>query len=113
MPTAGAAHQDEIPKPSAEALWVQELGEGLIYSVVTAVHSTAQHWPCAPLLCLAAAPWDTSCCGWGGFTLPDVILKYNFCQNCSILPWKKTLEYHERSVLSFQRLLAKTFKSSI
>lgn len=79
MPTVGVAHWNEIPKPSAEGWWGQELCwsqflvEGLICSPVTTVgsmDSRAVVQPCAPLHCLAAAPWDTSCsAGWGGFTL--------------------------------------------
>lgn len=48
MPTVGVAPQDEIPKPSAEGWWGQELwwsqslGEGLIYSPMMAIHSAAE-----------------------------------------------------------------------
>lgn len=79
MPTVRVAHWDEIPNPSAEGLWGQELGwsrslvEGLIFCPVMTVgsmDSRAVVQPCASLHCLAAAPWDTSCsAGWGGFTL--------------------------------------------
>lgn len=59
MPTAGVAQWDEIPKPSAEGLWGQELGwsqslgEGLIYSPMTAICNMAQQ-SCGTEECVAS-----------------------------------------------------------